>query len=112
MSRNDPDWLNAQYNNRARVPDHARHPGPLGRGLGADARRSSDCRLDLRYGDGPQESAGPVSAAARPGAPVLVFVHGGYWRALDKSDFSFVAPVVHRRPGRWWWCRTMRCARR
>jgi hypothetical protein len=21
-----------------------------------------------------------------------VFIHGGYWRALDKSDFSFVAP--------------------
>ena len=25
------------------------------------------------------------------GAPVLVHIHGGYWRALDKSDFSFVA---------------------
>ncbi len=24
-------------------------------------------------------------------APVHVFVHGGYWRALDKSDFSYVA---------------------
>ena len=29
----------------------------------------------------------------RPGAPVLVFIHGGYWRALDKCDFSFVAPA-------------------
>jgi arylformamidase len=27
------------------------------------------------------------------GAPVLVVVHGGYWRALSKSDFSFVAPA-------------------
>ena len=24
---------------------------------------------------------------------MLVFIHGGYWRALDKSDFSFVAPA-------------------
>jgi arylformamidase len=24
---------------------------------------------------------------------VLVFIHGGYWRSLDKSDFSFVAPA-------------------
>jgi arylformamidase len=30
-----------------------------------------------------------LPAAARG---TLVFLHGGYWRALDKSDFSFVAP--------------------
>jgi arylformamidase len=24
--------------------------------------------------------------------PLLVFIHGGYWRSLDKSDFSYVAP--------------------
>ncbi|WP_244503910.1 alpha/beta hydrolase [Variovorax sp. CF079] len=32
------------------------------------------------------------SAAPCPGAPVLVYIHGGYWRALDKRDQSFVAP--------------------
>jgi arylformamidase len=26
------------------------------------------------------------------GAPVMVFIHGGYWRSLDKADHSFVAP--------------------
>ena len=30
-------------------------------------------------------------------APVLVFIHGGYWRALDKRDHSFVAPAFTRR---------------
>jgi len=30
--------------------------------------------------------------AKAPGAPVLVYIHGGYWRALDKRDQSFVAP--------------------
>jgi hypothetical protein len=30
------------------------------------------------------------------GAPVLVFIHGGYWRALDKSEHSFVAPAFTR----------------
>jgi arylformamidase len=91
MPQNDPEWLNAQYNNRALVPDHARH---LAHWADASAltRAKSDCRLDLRYGDGPQECL-DVFPAPRPGAPVLVFVHGGYWRALDKSDFSFVAPV-------------------
>jgi len=91
MPLNDPDWLNAQYNNRALVPDHAHH---LARWAEASAlsRTNSACRLDLPYGDGPKESL-DLFPTASPGAPVLVFVHGGYWRALDKSDFSFVAPV-------------------
>ncbi len=25
-------------------------------------------------------------------APLLVFIHGGYWRSLSKDDFSWVAP--------------------
>ncbi len=91
MSRFDPDWLNGQYNNGALVPDHARH---LARGSEASAlsRAQSDCRLDLHYGDGAAETL-DLFVAPRRGAPVLVFVHGGYWRALDKSDFSYVAPA-------------------
>lgn len=27
----------------------------------------------------------------RPGGPVVVFVHGGYWRSMAGEDFSFVA---------------------
>ena len=27
-------------------------------------------------------------------APLLVFIHGGYWRSLDKSDFSWIAPPL------------------
>jgi arylformamidase len=26
---------------------------------------------------------------------VVIFIHGGYWRSLDKSDHSFVAPALH-----------------
>jgi len=87
----DPAWLDAQYNNRARVPDAM---DVLARWAQASrvAREGSPARrLDLRYGDGPGETL-DVFPAARPGAPVLLFVHGGYWRALDKSDHSFVAP--------------------
>lgn len=34
------------------------------------------------------------SSAHSSSSPVLVFLHGGYWRALDKSDHSFVAPSL------------------
>ena len=34
--------------------------------------------------------------AARDDAPVLFFIHGGYWRALDKRDLSFIGPSFTR----------------
>ncbi len=85
-----PTWLDAQYNNRARVADHAQ---VLARWAEASAlaRTAPTARLDLRYGAGVGETL-DVFPAAQPGAPVLIFIHGGYWRALDKSDHSFVAP--------------------
>ena len=94
MALNDPAWLDAQYNNRARVPDHEQVFKRWAESS-AVARQGLTSRLDVRYGDEPGETL-DVFPAAMPGSPVLVFVHGGYWRSLDKSDFSFVAPAfVH-----------------
>lgn len=95
-ARHDPAWLDAQYNNRARVPDHA---AVLDRWAQASAlaRRESQPLLDVRYGEGAGETL-DIFAPALPvagGAPVLVFIHGGYWRALDKADHSFVAPAFN-----------------
>jgi arylformamidase len=87
----DPAWLDAQYNNRARVANAA---DLLARWVDASAlarEGSPHKRLDLRYGDGPKETLDVFPAAVR-GAPVLFYIHGGYWRALDKSDQSFIAP--------------------
>jgi len=91
--RLDPAWLDAQYNNRARVPDHA---GVLASWAEASAlaRARSPAQLDLPYGDGTGERLDvfPATAPRLAAAPVLVFIHGGYWRSLDKADHSFVAP--------------------
>jgi len=88
---NDPVWLDQQYNNRALVPDYASH---LQKWADASAytRQHAACTLDVAYGDGDKETL-DVFHTATPGAPVLVYIHGGYWRALDKSDQSFVAPA-------------------
>jgi arylformamidase len=87
----DPRWLDAQYNNRALVPDHVMH---LTRWADAsdDARQAHPFVRDVAYGKGLNESLDVLPAAA-PKAPVMVFLHGGYWRALDKSDHSFIAPA-------------------
>ncbi len=91
MPLDDPAWLDAQYNNRARVPQTAQI---LARWAESSklARERLQGKLDIRYGDQPGEAL-DVFPAARAGAPVLVFIHGGYWRALDKADQSFIAPA-------------------
>lgn len=90
--QSDPAWLDAQYNNRARVPDYEQHLARWSQASALARQLSPGCKLDVRYGDGPNETL-DIFPAAQPGAPVLVFVHGGYWRALDKSDSSFIAPA-------------------
>lgn len=90
MTRYDPDWLEAQYNNRARIPEHTRIFELWARASEA-ARKGLSMRLDVAYGPSANERL-DVFPGSRHQAPVLVFIHGGYWRSLDKSDVSFVAP--------------------
>ncbi|HNW61419.1 MAG TPA: alpha/beta hydrolase [Piscinibacter sp.] len=92
MTRLDPAWLDAQYNNRARIAEHAQIFERWSN-ASALAREQSDCALDLPYGSGPNETL-DVFRTDRPDAPVFVFIHGGYWRAMDKRDLSFVAPAL------------------
>lgn len=93
MSRPDPAWLDRMYNNRALVPEHARYFSRWA-DASAQVRSSQPCTLDIAYGPSAGEKL-DVFAPALPaprGAPVLVFIHGGYWRSLDKFQHSFVAP--------------------
>ncbi len=95
-----PQWYDGMYNMRAMVPDFARHLTAWN-GRSIDARRDPGCQRDVPYGIGDGETldvfraSGNAASGSRDGAvqaPVLVFLHGGYWRSLDKSDHSFVAP--------------------
>jgi arylformamidase len=49
--------------------------------------------MELTYGPSPDERL-DFFPAARPGAPLLVFVHGGYWQELGKSDSAFPALAI------------------
>ena len=62
----------------------------------AATRTRLDCVLDVRYGPGASETldifpAPGSGGGSGTGSPVLLFIHGGYWRAMDKSDYSFIA---------------------
>ena len=90
MSGRSPAWHDAQYDARAGIPEQA----SIRQGWSARSalvRATLPCTLDLAYGAHASERLDVFQSAAARDAPVLVYIHGGYWRALDKSDQSFVA---------------------
>ena len=53
------------------------------------ARENFHVQRNLAYGAGGAERLDYFPAGS--GTPIAVFFHGGYWRRLDKDDFSFIA---------------------
>src|SRR5258705_4061769 len=91
MNPADKEGLARQYNNRALVPDHAQYFARWG-DASARARSIMPSHLDRRYGDMPGETLDLFPARKGDGT-CMMFIHGGYWRSLDKHDFSFLAPA-------------------
>ena len=87
---NNTAFLSREYNNRVLVKDH---PQYLARWAEASARARARmiCYLDRRYGDAPGEAI-DIFPARKGDGTCMMFIHGGYWRALDKKDCSFLAP--------------------
>jgi arylformamidase len=83
-----PEFVEREYNNRALVPDHAQYFERWERDS-AFVRATLPCALDRAYGPDPRHRIDLFPAARARGT--LVFIHGGYWRSLDKSMFSWLA---------------------
>jgi len=85
--------LDGQYNQRALVPEHPRYFARWARDSAATRERLR-CRPDLRYGRSEAERLDFFPAPGdRTRAPLLAFIHGGYWQALDARDFDYLAPA-------------------
>ncbi|WP_119156233.1 alpha/beta hydrolase [Caldimonas tepidiphila] len=86
--RSQPE-IDAQYDTSLSVPHEA---AELQRYVdrAAQARASLRCHLDVPYGPSAAETL-DIFPADEPGAPVFVFIHGGYWRSSSSKDFSGVA---------------------
>ncbi len=82
------------FNPQRACPDFAAY-----RARRAPANAAAAARLhaitDVPYGAHPRRRL-DIYPAPRPGAPVHVFFHGGYWRANDKAGFAFVADALVR----------------
>ena len=82
--------LEREYNLRIRHPERS----AVYERFAADsaALRSSHGGFEtLRYGDTPNSAIDFFRAAGQDRAPLFIFIHGGYWRALDRRIFSFLA---------------------
>jgi arylformamidase len=86
-----PDAVERGYNNRAAVPDHQRWLDLwVARSQAAiEALRPA---IDVRYGEGRAETLDLFVPAGRARG-TFAFIHGGWWRSLDKADYAFVAPA-------------------
>lgn len=81
--------LDTAYDVEGSVPDFMAYARQY-IGASESARRDLPHQPDVRYGETVAEYADIFPAATR-GAPVLIFIHGGYWRILSAKEFSFVA---------------------
>jgi arylformamidase len=90
----------AEYNNRARVPEHAEFFLRWARdaeNYRADALKEGRAELGLAYGDTPRQTVDLFLTSNGADAPLVLFIHGGYWRSLDPSLFSHVARGLNPR---------------
>ena len=86
------DALDRAYNARLAVPDHMRWFSDW-RAKSTHARATLKAHCDLQFDPANNGTTDffPAEGLASK-APCLIFIHGGYWRSMDKSDFSFIAP--------------------
>jgi arylformamidase len=90
-----PDY-ETEYNNRARVPEH---PAIIA-GWASDAaayRAEAVCELGVSYGESERQRYDLFKPDTIKGDAIVLFIHGGYWQALDRSFFSHMARGLNRR---------------
>ena len=89
------DEMEFQYNPRVSVPEFPE----LARIRSAQARKVRDSAkswLNVPYGSSPREML-DIYAADKAGGPVLVYIHGGYWRSGSKEDNCNFVPTFAKR---------------
>ena len=89
------DELEYQFNPRVSVPEFP-ELSKVRAALSRKVRESAKSWLDVPYGKSPREKL-DIYAADKPGGPVFVYLHGGYWRGGSKEDNCNFAPTFTAR---------------
>ena len=80
-----------EYNNRARVPEHPAVLSRWQRDAAAFRASHKNSELGLAYGNSERQKIDLFWPGAARGARIVLFIHGGYWRALERESFSHMA---------------------
>tara|TARA_Y100001934_G_scaffold116418_1_gene142502 strand:+ start:37342 stop:38205 length:864 start_codon:yes stop_codon:yes gene_type:complete len=89
----DAASLDAAYDNRRHVPE-CEEIFLDWENRSRDYRKHSNNRLDVAYGNNKLETM-DIFLPDSPSGGIHAFIHGGYWRSLDKADFSYLCkPLV------------------
>ena len=87
--------LEYQYNPRVSVPSYP-EIAKLRAAQSRKVRESAKSWLNISYGNSARETL-DIYAADKPGGPVLVYIHGGYWRSGSKEENCNFVPTFTRR---------------
>ena len=90
----------AEYNNRARVPEHAEIFARWKRDAAAYRERmkaEENAELGLAYGASPRQIVDLFFPEATGHTPLALFIHGGYWRSLEPATFSHISAGLNAR---------------
>ena len=79
----------AEYNNRARVPEHPEIAERWSL-LSSAYRLAGNTELNQAYGSRERHRYDLFHAEVA-GAPLVVYIHGGYWQRGDRKDYGFIA---------------------
>jgi arylformamidase len=89
------DELEYQYNPRVSVPEYP-ELAKLRSAQARKVRESAKSWLNIPYGSSARETL-DIYAADKAGGPVLVYIHGGYWRSGTKEDNANFVPAFTER---------------
>lgn len=85
----------AEYNNRARVPEHPQIFARWAKDAASFRASHKNAELGLRYDASERQIVDLFWPGQGRDAPVALFIHGGYWRSLEPAAFSHLAAGVN-----------------
>ena len=84
-------FLESEYNNRLKTSDFAGITGAWAEQAAAFRDSHDNSEFDLVYGPSGRQKLDLFWPGATRDAPIALFIHGGYWQALDRSFMSHLA---------------------
>jgi len=84
-------WLESEYNNRAKVPEHVAIMAGWKQDAATFRAVHGQADIALRYGPSKRQVLDIFWPGTSRDVPLAMFIHGGYWQALDKDSFSHLA---------------------